>query len=62
MKYVVYRPVGNVRCHDEDGKEVMGYKTIEPVFEVEAPSAQAAIIKARSLKDPAPIVQEVTNG
>lgn len=57
MKFNVYRPVGNARWTDEDGRELTGYKTIERVFQVEASNAVEAIAKARSLKDPAPIVE-----
>lgn len=58
MKFNVYRPVGTTRWIDEDqGRELTGYKTIEKVFQVEAADVASAIKKARSLKDPAPIVE-----
>lgn len=59
MKFNVYRPVGNARWLDEQGKEVQGYKTIEKVGTVEAPNVTAAFAKARSYKDPSPILEQV---
>lgn len=57
MKFNVFRPVGNAYWKDETGKEIQGYRTIEKVGEVEAVSLQAAFAKARSWRDPAPILQ-----
>lgn len=57
MKFSVFRPVGNATWKDKAGKEIQGYRTIEKVGEVEAPTLKAAFAKARSYKDPAPILE-----
>lgn len=57
MKFNVYRPVGNATWKDESGKEIQGYRTIEKVGEVEAKTLRLAFAKARSYKDPAPILE-----
>ena len=59
LKFNVYRPSGHARWTDEQGRELIGYKTIEKVGVVEAASVKEAFAKARSIKDPAPILQQI---
>ena len=57
MKFAIYRPFGNAHWNDDEGRKWYGYESIEPARVIEAADAQDAINKARSYRDPAPIVE-----
>lgn len=57
MKFTVWRPTGETKWTDEEGRRHIGFETIKPVKVVEAATLSEAFAKARNLRDPSPILQ-----
>jgi hypothetical protein len=59
MKFQVYRPAGEAKWVDDEGRRWVGFETIKPVGIIEAADFQQAFAQAKSWRDPAPILEPV---